>query len=225
MARSRLSVILPDLIRDARRRNTTVTQPNVRFDADGRTMAVDVEVTPIALTPGERHFLVVFQPPQAPSSRARHAHPPGHQRQRRPSADASQLSEELAATKRQLLSVVEDQEATNEELKSANEEIIASNEELQSTNEELETAKEELQSTNEELTTVNEELQNRNVELSQSNNDLTNLLSSINIPILILGRDLRIRRITGAAEKLLDITPSIIGESIDRVRFHMDIPP
>jgi len=68
--------------------------------------------------------------------------------------------------------------------------VLSSNEELQSINEELETAKEELQSANEELTTVNEELQNRNNELSMVNGDLNNLLSSVNIAIVMLGDDL-----------------------------------
>src|SRR5206468_13072861 len=147
-------------------------RPDVRSEADGLSTRVDIDITPIALTPGGRHCLLVFRAPHAPPSRTHHAHPPGQQRQRRPSAEASQLSEELAATKRHLHSVVEDQEATNEELKAANEEIIASNEELQSTNEELETAHEEVQSSNEEHTTLNDQLQQHNAELSLLNNDL-----------------------------------------------------
>src|SRR5205823_2586866 len=220
MARSGLSVILPDLIRDARRRNTTVTRPNVRFDADGRAMAVDIEVTPIALTPGDRHFLVVFRAPQTTPAKAHHA--PGQQRRQRLSAEASQLSEELAATKRQLRSVVEDQEATNEELKSANEEVIASNEELQSANEELETAKEELQSSNEELTTLNEQLQQHNSELSLLNNDLGNILSSVSIPIVLVDHDLLIRRVTPGAGRRFNILPTDIGRPLANVRVAVD---
>ncbi len=111
-------------------------------------------------------------------------------------------------------SIIEEQEATNEELKSANEEIQSSNEELQSTNEELETAKEELQSTNEELTTLNEELQTRNTELTQVNNDLTNLLSSVNVAILMLGTDLTIRRFTPLAERIFNLIPSDVGRRL-----------
>ena len=44
-----------------------------------------------------------------------------------------------------------------------------------------------------ELTTLNEELQHRNTELSQVNNDLSNLLSSVSMPIVMLGNDLTIR--------------------------------
>ena len=102
-----------------------------------------------------------------------------------------------------------------------NEEILSSNEELQSTNEELETAKEELQSTNEELTTLNEELQNRNQELGVANSDLLNLLASVNVPILMLGVDLRIRHFTAAAEKLLNLIPTDVGRSINDIKTNL----
>src|SRR5262249_27710190 len=104
-----------------------------------------------------------------------------------------------------------------------NEEIQSSNEELQSTNEELETAKEELQSTNEELTTLNEELQSRNGELSQVNNDLNNLLSSVNLPILMLGNDLTIRRFTPMAERFFNLITGDVGRRISDINPNIDI--
>jgi two-component system CheB/CheR fusion protein len=136
---------------------------------------------------------------------------------KRPSAEAAEigrLREELATTRESLQAIIEEQEATNEELRSANEEIMSSNEELQSTNEELETAKEELQSTNEELTTLNEELESRNSEMDGVNNDLHNVLSSVNIPMLILGPDLRIRRFTAIAEKMFNLIPTDVGRPV-----------
>src|SRR5689334_21955233 len=136
----------------------------------------------------------------------------------------SHLKEELEATRKYLQSIIEEQRTTNEELRSANEEIQSSNEELQSINEELETAKEELQSTNEELTTVNEELQNRNDELSRANNDLNNLLSSVNIPIVMLGDDLRIRRFTPVTEKVMNLIPTDIGRPITDIKTNLRIP-
>ena len=124
------------------------------------------------------------------------------------------MEQELAATREYLQTVIEEQEAATEELKSAHEEVQSGNEELQSTNEELLTAKEELQSTNEELTTVNEEMQGRNSELQQVNNDLLNLLSSVSIPILMLGGDLRIRRFTPQAEKLFNLLATDVGRPV-----------
>jgi two-component system CheB/CheR fusion protein len=91
---------------------------------------------------------------------------------------------------------------------------LSSNEELQSTNEEMETAKEELQSTNEELTTVNDELRSRNMEVTQINSDLTNLLSSIDIAVIMIGGDLTIRRFTPKAKKFLGLISTDIGRPL-----------
>jgi two-component system CheB/CheR fusion protein len=95
---------------------------------------------------------------------------------------------------------------------------------LQSTNEELETAKEEIQATNEELNTTNEELRSRNLELHQVNNDLTNLLASINIPILMLTNDLRIRRFTPMAQRLFNFIPADAGRPLSDIRANLNIP-
>ena len=121
-------------------------------------------------------------------------------------------------------SIIEGQEATNEELQSANEEIQSGNEELQSTNEELQTSKEELESANEELNTVNEEIQHRNQQLSQLSNDLINLLNSCTIPLLLLGQDLRIRRYTPEAEKILGFSGNDVGKPLANVRLSFDVP-
>ena len=132
--------------------------------------------------------------------------------------DTARLLQELAATREYLQSVIEQQEAAYEELQSANEE-------LQSTNEELETSKEEIQSSNEELATVNNELNNRNAELNRLNNDLVNLLGSVQMPIIMLGLDLRVRRFTPAAEKLLNLTSADVGRSLADIKLNLDDLP
>src|SRR5262249_50335344 len=113
--------------------------------------------------------------------------------------------------------IIEEQESVTEELKSANEEAQASNEEL-------ETAKEELQSTNEELNTVNDELRTRNVALAEVNNDLSNLLTGINVPLVMVGADLSIRRFTPAMEPMLNLIESDVGRSIADLKPNMDVP-
>jgi two-component system CheB/CheR fusion protein len=134
------------------------------------------------------------------------------------------LQRELAASREYLQSTIQELEAANEELQSANEEILSSNEELQSTNEELDTAKEELQSTNEELNTVNEELHGRNEELTQVNSDLVNLVGSIQIAIVIVSSDLRIRRFTPMAQKILNLIPSDLDRAIGHINPNIDCP-
>jgi two-component system CheB/CheR fusion protein len=134
------------------------------------------------------------------------------------------LEHELVATREYLQSVIEEHNQTTDDLGSANEELVSGNEELQSMNEELETAKEELQSTNEELTTVNDELHSRNQEVSQANTDLLNLLTTVDIPILILDRDRRIRRFTPKARSILNVVPADIGRPFDDIRPNLAVP-
>ncbi len=135
----------------------------------------------------------------------------------------AQLRQDLSSTRSYLQSLVEERDARNQELVSANEEIQSANEELQSTNEELETTKEELQSANEELQTVNDELQQRNNVLTQTGNDLANLLNSVNIPLLMLTSDLRIRQFTTPMQRLLSVRPADIGRSISEIRLQLSI--
>ena len=134
------------------------------------------------------------------------------------------LEHELLATREYLQSLTEEHGRTNDELAAANAELVSGNEELQSMNEELETAKEELQSTNEELTTVNDELHSRNQEMNVLNNDLINLLGTVDVPILILDPDLRIRRFTPKSRSILNILPSDVGRPIGDIKPNIDVP-
>ena len=108
----------------------------------------------------------------------------------------------------------EEMQTSQEELRSSNEEMQSTNEELQSTNEELTTSKEEMQSLNEELQTVNAELQARVDELSRSNNDMKNLLNSTDIATLFLDNDLKVRRFTTEATKLIKLISGDVGRPI-----------
>jgi two-component system, chemotaxis family, CheB/CheR fusion protein len=186
---------------------------------------VSFDVIPMHLGPlKELYFMVLFRDKPAVPSRKE---PGSREAQREAEASHSRivkLEQELSATKEYLQSVIETQEATNEELQSANEEILSSNEELQSSNEELETAKEELQSTNEELNTVNDELRNRNVDISTVNNDLTNLLSSIDLSVVMLAPDATIRRFTPMAQKTLGLIGADVGRPFLNINPVVQIP-
>src|SRR6185436_3375445 len=107
---------------------------------------------------------------------------------------------ELDATKGYLTSIVAQHVATSEELG-------ISNEELQSTNEEL-------QSTNEELQTVNEELQRGNVNLREANDDLVNVLTSVDIAIIIVDLERQVRRFTPKARAVMRLIPGDVGRPI-----------
>lgn len=137
--------------------------------------------------------------------------------------DAAWLRQELEATRQYLQSIVDDQEAASQELRAAHEEVLSSNEELQSTNEELETAKEELQASNEELTTVNEQSQARNRDLDALTDDLANFISSSDVAMVTVGRDLRVRRLTPAAHKAFNLLPGDVGRSLEHIKFALDV--
>src|SRR5262249_53627909 len=73
------------------------------------------------------------------------------------------------------------------------------------------------------LATVNEELRHRNAELARVNNDLVNLLSGVNIPIVMVGRDLRIRRLTPLAEKVFNLIPTDVGRPISDIKSNLNV--
>src|SRR5216684_3026573 len=232
MAREGLLFDLQVAINEAKKEKegVPVRKENVQIERNGEVKDVNLEITAFkVISNRERHFLIMFEDSR-PADKADSAEntpgeaKPGKGGREKRSNQSSHLKQELAATKRYLHSIVEDKEASNEELQAANEEILSSNEELQSTNEELQTAKEELESTNEELHTVNEELHNRNSELTEANADLVNLLSSVNIAMVMLGRDLRIRRVTPKGGQPFGVILTDVGRPITNIRPNIDVP-
>ncbi|MFA6434988.1 MAG: chemotaxis protein CheB [Elusimicrobiales bacterium] len=180
-----------------------------------------IEVLPIKTQPQQDYFLVLFEEiVNAEPVRAR----TGAVRGSRDSRRVIELKEDLAASGEQLKAIIEEQESNNVKLKVSNEELLSGNEELQSVNEEFETAKEELQSTNEELVTSTEELGDANRVLNLANNDFSNLLANIDIPIVLLGPDLAVRRFTPPAEKALEMSQDKIGRSIADIRLPLRLP-
>jgi two-component system CheB/CheR fusion protein len=240
MVRSELRLDLRTAIYSAKERNTPISKDGIEMS---QGVLVKLDVIPLVAN-SEQYFLVLFEnhPSQillAPasidssinSSVNSSTNPSTNSLAKyrkdgatRENMEIVRLTHELEKTKEYLRSIIEKQEANNQDLKVAGEEILSSNEELQSANEELETAKEEIQATNEELTTINDELRSRNNQLSQVNNDMQNLLSSVNIPILMLSGDLLIRRFTPMAEQAFNLMPSDVGRPFSHIRNNLDLP-
>jgi len=137
-----------------------------------------------------------------------------------------QLERELIQIRADMRIVSEEQETANEELQSANEELLSGSEELQSLNEELETSKEELQSTNEEILIVNKELIDRNEQVNNARLYTEGIVNTIRDPLLILDKDLRIKRATaGFYHKFLTTERETEGQFIyDLGNQQWDIP-
>jgi two-component system, chemotaxis family, CheB/CheR fusion protein len=217
-----LILSLRTAIDDARDKDVATRREGMEITHNGQFLKVNLSVIPFKGHATERHFLILFEDfalaartQQKKTKLAEVASSRGKLGTKDRQIEG--LGRELAATRQYLQSIID-------ELRSANEEAQSSNEELQSTNEELQTAKEELQSVNEELSTMNEEMQGRNTELGQVNNDLVNLLASINIPIVMIGNNLRIRRFTPMSEKVLNLIPTDIGRPIMDIKPNVNVP-
>jgi PAS domain S-box-containing protein len=61
------------------------------------------------------------------------------------------------------------------------------------------------------------DLQSRNTELTVANNDLINLLANVSVPVVIVGKDLRIRRFTPQAQELLNFSAADIGRRLGEI--------
>ena len=232
LAPAELGLPLQAAVARARAEGRPVREAAVAVIDAGRTRHVTIEVIPFQpASTRTQLFVILFEERRNPPSdlsgmqdegtagdeRTRHA-ASGQRREGPVSRD------EADARERYFQALVEQHESALEELRAANEEIQSSNEELQSTNEELETTKEEVQSTNEELTTVNEELRHRNRDQAVLASDLENILASTTIPIVIVGKDLRLRRFTPASHRIMRAIPSDIGRSLRDIRLRVALP-
>lgn len=227
MAKEGLGLELRTAIHLAKRQEMPVTKENLQIRENDRIRQIKIDVIPFkTATTKASYFLVLFEDilPSVPSlPEADRIALSGQESSMSDEQQINQLTYELTSTKEHLQSIIEEQQATNQDLRAANEEILSSNEELQSTNEELETAKEEIQAANEELNTINDELHRRNIESNQISNDFENLLSNINIPILMLGGDLRIRRFTPAAERIFNLISTDVGRPLSDINHNLTV--
>ncbi len=221
MVPGELAAYIRRAVRKANSSQMLVVQPDLQLNRRGQEKHFTLEVLPLKAEHARRPlFLVLFRDLPEPVK-------PDRARGREPSANRRELNRlrlSLEAAQETMRSLIEEQESSRQEFQAANEEIASANEELQSTNEELETSKEELQSTNEELNTVNEELRQRVIEQHQTNNDLLNLLNAVEIPILMLDRELRVRRATPAAERVFRLISSDTGRRITDLRPNLEMP-
>lgn len=214
MTREDLRPALRKAITAAIEKNVAVEEQNIRLEDPGEVREINVRVLPLADDSSPAGcFLVIFERthpgPVLPAS------VPG-------SSDSLDVVEErlkgsqreLAETREYLRSIEHEYETALEELRAANEEIGSANEELRCKNDELETAKEDLQSANEELATIAGEMNRQNHDLKLLSNDLGNLLDAIQVPILIVDLNLRVRRFTATAEQRFHVSERNIGQSL-----------
>jgi two-component system CheB/CheR fusion protein len=227
-----LKMAHPDLVRELRMviQSAMKSKSSVKKEGlslmEGKTRKTyNLNVIPVHASKEvkERLFLILFEKFTEPSPKKKLA----RNKSKAPAKIDSyilELQSELNKSQEYQNALIERFEAAQEDLTSTNEELQSANEEMQSTNEELETAKEELQSGNEELSTVNDELQIRSGDQVQSNNDLINLLGSVEIPIVMLDNDHKIRRFTPLAGNALNLISTDVGRSLSDFKLNFDSP-
>jgi two-component system, chemotaxis family, CheB/CheR fusion protein len=209
--RNLLQLVRPSIVADLRaaidraiKTDKPARKERALIKFNGKTREVNIEVVPFKLAASDKSWLlVIFDETTKGTRPGRLLEIIGKSATRR---EVNEMRRELSASQ------------------SAGQELLSRNEELQLINEELETAKEELQSTNEELTILNDELSNRNLEMMQVTSDLDNLLTSVQLPIVMVDRALMVRRATPAARNAFNILPTDIGRRISELRPNIDIP-
>jgi two-component system, chemotaxis family, CheB/CheR fusion protein len=109
-------------------------------------------------------------------------------------------------------------EAMTEQVRGMNEDALEADEELRGVNQKLQTAREQVQSAYDELRTLNQALQERDVGLGHLAEDLLKVLDTLDIPIVIVGNDLSVRRFTASARRLLNLISTDIGRPLTELR-------
>ena len=212
MARDGLRFELANGFQKALRQAGPVVLHDLKIGTNGDKHFVDISIEKLNETePLKGMVMIVFtdviHPAVSPVPASKRKIPASSPR-------VAEIERQLQQALAELQNTREEMQTSQEELRSTNEEIQSTNEEMQSTNEELTTSKEEMQSLNEELQTVNAELQAKVDELSRSNNDMKNLLNSTDIATLFLDNDLKVRRFTTQATKIIKLIPGDVGRPI-----------
>ncbi|MEO8295283.1 MAG: chemotaxis protein CheB [Gemmatimonadota bacterium] len=212
LAHPDLQLVMGRMLRRVKKDRSPARQLGIRVATGRQTRRVNLAVLPVSMDDSEEPFyLVVFE---AVAGKGLEADGSPGKHSGRDAARVLELEAELAESKEYLQTFIDQQDAAHAELQAAYEASLSVNEEYQSTNEELESAKEELQSLNEELTTVNEQMQQRSAEVQARSAEVSGLLEALDMPILLLTRDLRLRAYNSRAAADFHLSQARIGRQL-----------
>ena len=205
MARPEIAFELRNAISKVIKTKHRIRKSGIELKINSAVRIISFEIVPLKIEWNEPLLLILFTEHEQSEIYSRLVN---SRKNNSPAKDRriKKLEQQLTAAHADALSTLQEQEAFAEELQSANEEVVSSNEELQTVNEELETSKEEIESTNEELTTANQELQTRIDLLNESYEYSDAIVSTMHEPMLVLGKDLRVKSANKAFYKKFGVT-------------------
>jgi two-component system CheB/CheR fusion protein len=206
-----LRIAVASAIQSAVRRNERSELKGIRYHDELGNCVFNLIAEPVTAKQGGNAYLMVLleeQPLQLqnPNEESQPRFDPDLEAHER----IANLEQELQQTREALQSTIEELETSGEELQAGNEELLASNEELQSTNEEL-------HSVNEELYSVNSEHEQKIRELNALTADWRNLLRSIDIGVIFLDNQYRIRLFSPKATEVFNLLPLDTGRDIRHI--------
>ena len=211
LIRDDLKIAFSMALRDSREQQQLVRYDNVPVQLDDSPEQISIVAQPVRDNHGQ-HISV-----DAVAFIRGSLELPGDMQEYQIDSAASQrisdLEQELKVTKDNLRQTVTELESVNAELQAANEELLTANEELQSSNEEL-------QSVNEELYTVNAEYQSKVTELAAANDDMANFLSATWVGVLMVDRDLNIRKFSDYISEEFNVVDQDVGRSLRFVSYN-----
>lgn len=212
LIRNDLKIAVSTVLKESRQEDARITYADVPVKIDEEAEFITIVAQPVADNHGNKtgYTAVTFV-------RGGGVDMPGDMSQYQVDTAAakriSDLEQELKLAKENLRQTVTELESTNAELQAANEELLTANEELQSSNEEL-------QSVNEELYTVNSEYQSKVNELAAVNDDMANFLSLTLVGVLMVDKDLNIRKYTEYVSSEFNVAEQDVGRSLRYISFN-----
>jgi two-component system CheB/CheR fusion protein len=202
-------LIREDLVADLRaalEQCQNLNQPVKRNGIALDRIVVDLEVLPLPWQDGAPpHYLVLLSRALGERSRSGENEP----------EEAARLRQELEAIRQDVRTLIRAQEAAHAETRAAYNKLLAAHQELRTANEQIESDRDRLRASNVEL-------ERRNRELEQAAADMSGLLQTSQIPMVLLSRDLLIRRFTPKASELLNLIPGDIGRPVGNVKPNLE---
>ena len=204
-----LAVAFNTISRQALVQEKKVGVKGIQVQQDGKTVSVNLSVTPVLFDNGQKRGLVAIFNDSLTAQGVQEGYPLFEESDYNDTYTKN-LEKELRESKSNLVSAYEKLDATNENMQSYNEELISANEEMQSTNEEM-------QSVNEELHTINADYQAKNKELLELNDDLNNYFRSNVNGQLFINNELQLMKYSPGAVKLINLRETDIGRPLSNI--------